>query len=189
MALALLAGLVATPLDDYVAAKDPKYGWFDTNATVSFPLLRAKAHILNVTSQEWLSTDKAIGPNGAVWTHQVAVVIPDKPASSSKGTAIAIMTGGCNEGPPKPPDSSDEYLLMAATVADMTGMVAVIIYQIPNCHIVYPSDPAKKARSEDAMIAWAWRQYVDDPTHDPEWLPRLPMVKAGMACMLSLIHI
>lgn len=179
----LLAAL-ATPLDDYVATKDPKFAWFDTNTTVSFDLFRAKAHILNVTSQEWLSTDKAIGPNGAVWTHQVAVVIPHKPAAS-KGTAIAIMTGGCNEGPPKPPDQTDEYLLMAATVADMTGLIAVIIYQIPNCHIVYPSDPQRKGRSEDAMIAWAWREYVDDPSHDPKWLPRLPMVKAGMACMLA----
>ena len=182
----MLPGLLvalATPLDDYVAAKDPNYGWFDTNNTVTFDLLRAKAHILNVTSQQWLTTDKAIGPNGALWTHQVAVAIPDKPRGS--GTAVALLTGGCNEGPPKPPDQHDEYLLIAATVADMTGLIAIVVYQIPNCHIVYPSDPERKGRSEDAMIAWAWREYVKDPAHDPKWLPRLPMVKAGMACMLA----
>mgnify|MGYP003327505754 CR=1 FL=1 len=33
------------------------------------------------------------------------------------------------------------------------------------------------------MIAWAWKEYVDDPSHNPEWLPRLPMVKAAFQCM------
>ena len=29
------------------------------------------------------------------------------------------------------------------------------------------------------MIAWAWHEYMNlDPTHNPEWLPRLPMTKA-----------
>lgn len=55
--------------------------------------------------------------------------------------------------------------------------------QTPNCHIVYPSDPSKKGRSEDAMIAWAWHEYLVDPNHDPEWLPRLPMAKGAMKSM------
>lgn len=34
------------------------------------------------------------------------------------------------------------------------------------------------------MIAWAWHQFLE--TGDPEWLPRLPMVKAAMAAMRSV---
>ena len=33
------------------------------------------------------------------------------------------------------------------------------------------------------MIAWAWRQYLQDKDQDARWLPRLPMVKAAFACM------
>ena len=44
---------------------------------------------------------------------------------------------------------------------------------------MYPGDPQKKNRNEDAILAWAWRSFIDDPEHDPEWIPRLPMVKAG----------
>ena len=91
--------------------------------------------------------------------HQVAVVVPKKLTLTT--AAISVMTGGCNEGGPDgpaPPDASDEYLVVAANLASRTGAIAVVIYQIPNCHMVYPSDPTKAHRSEDAMIAWAWRQ-------------------------------
>ena len=62
-------------------------------------------------------------------------------------------------------------------IAWNTGQIGVVVYQIPNCHIVYPSDPSKKPRSEDGMITWAWHQYLQ--TKEPEWLPRFPMAKAG----------
>ena len=185
-----LGNVSLTPLDAYVSTIDPLYKWHDTGVTVKFPLLKSTAHILNVTSQSWLTTKEAIGPNGNIWTHQVAVVIPQK--LTSRGTATAVLTGGCNEdrthgGGPKPPPHDEEYMELAATIADKTGVIVIVVYQIPNCHILYPSDPTQKHRSEDAMIAWAWRQYLDSKLDDPrlkaEWLPRLPMVKAGFACM------
>jgi len=33
------------------------------------------------------------------------------------------------------------------------------------------------------MIAWTWREYIDDPEHNPEWLARLPMVKGAFQTM------
>ena len=180
--LALASAAAASlPLDDYVGTLSPHYKWFDTNVTVNPPLIRATAHILNVTSQQWLTEAEAVGPNGAIWTHQVAVIVPHD--LRYKHTAVAYLTGNCNEGPPKPPKSTDEELLLVSKVAAETGAITVVVWQIPNCHIRYPSDPLKMNRSEDAMIAWAWRQYLDDPKHDPRWLPRLPMVKAAFACM------
>ena len=70
--LGLLAGTVlGGPLDDYVSKVEPKYGWRDTGARVTPFLSDTTAHILNVTSLEWLDVSRAIGPNGALWTHQV----------------------------------------------------------------------------------------------------------------------
>ena len=75
-ALALcVSHTAAGPLDDYVSAPEPSYGWHDTGARVKLPF-GGVAHILNVTSQQWLTVEQAVGPNGAQWTHQVAVIVP-----------------------------------------------------------------------------------------------------------------
>jgi PhoPQ-activated pathogenicity-related protein len=60
-----------------------------------------------------------------------------------------------------------------------------VVYQLPNCPVVYPSDPSHKKRTEDAVIAWGWKQYLDSPAGqgDPEWLARLPMTKGAMSSM------
>lgn len=55
-------------LDKYVSTPDPNFHWFDTGARVKPTLSSATAHILNVTSQQWLTEAQAIGPNGALWS-------------------------------------------------------------------------------------------------------------------------
>ena len=187
VALLLAAAPIAAsgPLDDYINAPEPAFAWRDTAARVKLPL-GGTAHILNVTSLQWLTVKEAIGPNGALWTHQVAVVVPKRLTGH---VALSVMTGGCNNGHgsegPKPPSKTEEYMILADVLAFETGAIAIVIYQIPNCKIVYPSDPARTPREEDAMISWAWRQFLEAPnaTRDPRWLPRLPMAKAGFQCM------
>ena len=68
----------------------------------------------------------------------------------------AILTGNCNAQPLTPIDNKDEYLVLADDLAHQSGGIAIVVYQIPNCPIVYPADPLKKRRTEDAMIAFAW---------------------------------
>ena len=181
----LAIAATGTAFDDYIGTISPNYTWYDLNYTVNPPLIRATAHIINVTSQQWLTEAQAVGPTGALWTHQVAVVVPH--TLKYPKTALAYLTGGCNEGHecggPKPPAGKDEDLLLVADIAARAGIIAIVVFQLPNCHIVYPSDPSKTAREEDAMIAWAWREYLVDPKHDPRWLPRLPMVKGGFSAM------
>jgi PhoPQ-activated pathogenicity-related protein len=182
-----LATSSLTPLDDYIRKPEPKYSWHDTGVVVDKMLFGSTAYMLNVTSLEWLDTARAIGPNGATWSHQVMVVVPKK--LTVQNISTVVMTGGCNEGKgtgPTPPTAKDEYLAVADNIAYQTGSVAVVVYQIPNCHYTFPSDPSLKRRSEDSLIAWAWYEYVVDPKHDPEWLPRLPMAKAGFQCMKAV---
>lgn len=78
-------------------------------------------------------------------------------------------------------DITEEYLALADVLAYSTQAVVIVVYQIPNCPIVFKSDESRVPRSEDAMLAWAWRQYYE--RRDPHWLPRLPMMKAAMQCM------
>ena len=97
-----------TPFDAYLERPEPDFAWRDTGVNITGPLLfGGVARILNVTSQRWLDASRASGPNGALWTHQVAVVIPKKLTVTT--AAISVMTGGCNEGGPDgpaPPDAS-----------------------------------------------------------------------------------
>jgi len=167
-------------LDDYVNKPDSNYKWHDTAARVKL-ISGGTGHVLNLTSQQWLDESKAVGPNGAIWTHQVTVIVPK--VVKIRNRAMIYITGGCNEHP-SVPKSTDEEVLATDVVSRETGAFGVVLNQIPNCHMVYPSDPSKKARSEDAMIAWAWKMFIE--TGDPEWLPRLPMVKAAMAAMRAV---
>lgn len=180
---ALLFGDVqSTALDDYVNAVDPNYTWRDTGASFK-TIFGGTAHVLNVTSQRWLETSKAHGPDGDLWTHQVVVIIPKNVKVDTM--AMAYLTGNCNHNP-SVPDAKDEDVLVVDTVAATTGVVGMVVFQIPNCPMVYPSDPEQRGRSEDAMIAWAWHEYLVDPTKNATWLPRLPMTKAAMQCMRAV---
>jgi hypothetical protein len=56
------------------------------------------------------------------------------------------------------------------------------IAQIPNEHTTFSSDPIQKSRTEDAIIAYTWDHFLNDPSK-PEWLLRFPMVKASLRAM------
>ena len=117
LSLLLAAASAKNAIDEYVEMPEPAFKWFDTGARVK--TLGGTAHILNVTSLQWMTTAEAIGPTGALWTHQVAVVVPNGPVRQT--LALSVMTGGCNEGPPKPPAPNDEYLALAAALGNRTG--------------------------------------------------------------------
>jgi len=174
-----------SPLDTYMNKPDPHYGWFDTGERVKMAL-GGTGYLLNVTSQAWRNEDEAYvehndGFRTSVWSHQVLVIVPDKLKIRNK--AAIYNTGGCNEHPGIPKATDEEPLFMNA-VSEQTGAITVALFQIPNCHMVYPSDPSGKRRSEDAMIAWAWKEFMD--SGDPEWLPHLPMAKAVMKAMQAV---
>ena len=177
----LLAAVRATPLDDYVSTPSPHYKWHDTGATIK-TVFGGTGHVLNVTSQQWLDATRAQGPGGTspIWTHQVVVVIPKN--IQFRNVSFAYLTGSCNENPsvPKP---TDEDLLVVDEVTWATGTIGIVVFQLPNCPIVYPDDPTLQKRTEDAVIAWGWKHFVEDNEADPEWLIRLPMTKAAMASM------
>lgn len=90
------------------------------------------------------------------------------------------MTGDCNENSnAKVQPHSDEDVLVIDEAAHNAHTVTITVKQIPNCKLKFKNDPLHKKRDEDAIIAQAWHEYLQDPEADPRWLPRLPMVKAG----------
>ena len=167
--------------DSFMEKEEDVFDWFEIDNSTIKSVNGGTIHFLNVTTLNWLDETKQVGPNGnSLWTHHVAINIPKN--LKYPGIANALVTDKCNEHDASLPDAREENMLVSDELAHLSQMITITIFQIPNCHIVYPSDPSQMSRHEDAVIAWAWRQFHEDPSNF-EWLPRLPMAKASFLVM------
>jgi PhoPQ-activated pathogenicity-related protein len=136
-------------------------------------------YALNLTSQRWLS-DSDFSANSeakSLWWHYLMVIVPDDLKFKSNGSLW--ITGGNMGSVPK---IDDEDMVVSAALAVTTGTITGALFQIPNEHITFASDAIQKSRSEDAIIAFTWDHFLNDPSK-PEWLVRFPMVKASLRAM------
>ena len=88
---------ITDALDEYVSKEDPHYNWRFLEDHTVHTIFGGKAYALNVTSQKWLNETYAYGPTGALWTHQVIVVVPKNLKYTN--VSYAFMTDGSNESP------------------------------------------------------------------------------------------
>jgi PhoPQ-activated pathogenicity-related protein len=88
------------------------------------------------------------------------IIVPSNLDPNHKHNATMYITGGsndcdhteCTEG--NWPNALDEDIDTAAALAMGTGTITSTLFQIPNEHITFASDPIQKSRSEDAIIAF-----------------------------------
>eukprot|EP00428_Durinskia_dybowskii_P071696 CAMPEP_0170400044 /NCGR_PEP_ID=MMETSP0117_2-20130122/24286_1 /TAXON_ID=400756 /ORGANISM="Durinskia baltica, Strain CSIRO CS-38" /LENGTH=557 /DNA_ID=CAMNT_0010656763 /DNA_START=12 /DNA_END=1685 /DNA_ORIENTATION=+ len=174
----------STALDDYVWKEDSNYNWVDMGTdyqfTSSVGARPYTAYTLNMTSQRWLTdADFSEGSqSGSIWWHYLVVIVPDN-LEFTRNATIWITGGSQGSGAPH---AGDEDVVVSAALATSTGVVTGILYQIPNEHTTFSSDPIQKSRTEDAIIAFTWDHFLKYPDQ-PEWLLRFPMVKASLRAM------
>ncbi|XP_055877302.1 autocrine proliferation repressor protein A-like [Biomphalaria glabrata] len=166
--------ITATPLDDYVNAPDPNYGY---RYLTSIQGPNFGVYLLNMTSQKWLTDAVTTTP---VWWHVVAVIIPSK----IEYTDTAFLWIG-DHSSTYDITMEEQFIQTMTALAVSTGTVCGVIYQVPFQPIVFKDDPDSKSRVEDAIIAWTWRKFLDNGTN-PEILLRLPMTKAVVRGMDTL---
>ena len=53
----------------------------------------------------------------------------------------------------------------------------------------FQDDPMKKRRTEDAIVAWTWKTFIENNGTDPEILLRLPMTKVCCSSKTIMIMI
>jgi PhoPQ-activated pathogenicity-related protein len=188
LAAATAATAAASPLWDYVHSPNPSYGWYDTGVVIesSFDNITKaggwKAHLLNLTSQAWLTPADFVGSIGHVWTHNLVVVVPE--TINYKAAGMLYITGNGNDGAPnQAPSADDEDLLVCASLAVTVGAVCSVLYQVPNQPVVFAADPARKARSEDALVAWTWDRYASGADPRPEAIAYFAMARAGVTAL------
>lgn len=155
-----------TPLDRYVAQKDPVYQW---KLVRTIPGSGYKTHVLELTSQTWRSEKDVDRP---VWKHWLTIVRPDQVRSNK---ALLFIGGGSNNDP-APSKPSDR----AVTIATETSTVVADLGMVPNQPLHFIDSPAK-GRSEDDLIAYSRVKHFT--TKDDTWLVRLAMVKSGVRAM------
>ncbi|KAK7102758.1 autocrine proliferation repressor protein A-like [Littorina saxatilis] len=165
---------VNTPLDQYVKAHDPHYNWTVLPWTHRGPDFTLYA--INMTSQKWLTEAESSQP---IWWHYMYVAVPDNLSRPDAG-ALYISYG--SNGNDFIPDVGDEFISFISLMAVSTGTVCANLRQIPNQPIVFKNDPTQEVRSEDAVIAWTWYQFIQN-NGSADWLLRLPMTKAAVRAM------
>ena len=159
------------------------YSYYDTGITIRGGDNKSNGwtgHLLNLTSQAWLTPADFTSAIGHIWTHNLLVVVPDAGVKYPDASALWITGGGNGGAPNQAPDASDEDVLVCASLAVTVGTVCSVLYQIPNADVVFAADPLQKARGEDALVAFTWAQYMLHDRARPEWVSYFPMAKAAI---------
>lgn len=85
----------------------------------------------------------------------LVVIIPSEVKYTTNATMY--ITGGNMGGPP---DEKSEDIVLAASLAMGIGTVTGALFQIPNEHVIFASDPLQKSRTEDSMVRIFHRLYL-----------------------------
>ncbi|HHW76480.1 MAG TPA: hypothetical protein GX399_05515 [Xanthomonadaceae bacterium] len=157
-----------TALDRYVARPDPNYNFtlYLTRRETGYT-----AYFLRMISQQWRSAAEVDRP---LWEHEIVIVVPQFGLDSTD-TAILLIDGGDNEGPP-----IDTVTEVAGVAAVTTGAVLAVVRQVPNQPLYFADDPGR-GRQEDEILGYSLDKALD--TGDPEWAVHLAMTKAAVRAM------
>jgi len=159
----------ATPLDDYVNMPDDSYKF---EVITSFTKKDAyTVHVINMTSQTWLTKNQSSKPT---WVHWLLVCVP---AISNRYDNVGLIYINGDSNTDSVPTSLSEVVELVCL--ESHGITAEL-RQIPN-------EPVKMGnetyyRTEDAIIAYTWRAFFND-TDEVYWPLHLPMTKATVRAM------
>jgi PhoPQ-activated pathogenicity-related protein len=158
-----------TALDRYVSALDTNYAF---HLVRTLPEKDQTTYILEMTSQAWLTTNEVDRP---LWKHWMILVRPDKVATPK---SLLYISGGANDG--KEPKGADASMVQIALA---TKSIVTELKMVPNQPLVFSGET--QGRSEDELIAYTWDRFLR--TGDEKWPARLPMTKAAVRAMDTVI--
>ncbi len=165
------SSLAAHPLAQALAVTDDAFDFevYETHERAGYT-----TYVVRMVSQHWAPREDV---NEQTWWHWVTIVVPDEIRSD----AALLWLGGGSRTTSQP--TGADGLLRAAAL--QTSSVAVGVHNIPFQPLTFAEDRAARNLSEDALIAYGWRQFLEGgaKTDDIEWLARVPMTRAAMRAM------
>ena len=159
------------PIKDYATATKSEYSY---KLYQTFPGKGYTTHVLRMISGTWLTEKEVQDPT---WWHWVHIVVPD---SLADGSTAMLMIGGGKREAAEPKDASASLRQIAVA----TGRIVAQVHNVPNQPLLFVND-AYGARSEDELIAYGWRKFLEAGGGDDQvrWLARLPMTRAAIRAM------
>lgn len=131
-------------------------------------------HKINMTSLKWDIAEQN-GVDHPEWKHRVEIYIPEAVKHS---TALLYINGGTLYPTPKPPEP-DNPEIDFAYIAKTTNSVVINLKDVPNQPLSFNNKPLR----EDALIAYSWERFLENPEKNRLWPLRLPMVKSAITAM------
>ncbi|SEJ49421.1 PhoPQ-activated pathogenicity-related protein [Cyclobacterium xiamenense] len=135
-------------------------------------------YVLKMTSQNWLGQSE-VSPT--TWWHYVSFVIPKE---LKYETSLMVISGGSSGT--KLPENPDELILEASL---LTGSPVIKVHNIPFQPVQYVGDSLAEKRTEDGLIAYGWREFMERGATDEAatWLARFPMTEAVVSAMDAVV--
>jgi len=157
-------------MEEYVRTADPAFRY---NIEETFTGEGWTEYRVKMVSGTWLTKKEVNHPE---WWHWVTIVVPDEVTETE---ALMVIGGGSTKD--KEPQPANELLVQAAVG---TKSIIAEISNIPFQPLNYVGDE-KDDRTEDDLIAYGWRQYLEGGAKDEDvrWLARLPMTRAVVRAM------
>jgi PhoPQ-activated pathogenicity-related protein len=155
-------------LDEYVRRPDGSFSW-TLNQTFNFP--DYTLYTLRLTSLTW----NILPSNNPVWKHWMQVCVP-KTVKAELG--FLYINDDLNSFKPNGTSLDADLELIPKRICVEGGAVTTILWQIPNEPITFNDEPGNP-RVEDAIIAYTWRKFIDNPDK-PEKVLQFPMTKAAV---------
>ncbi|KAL9646770.1 hypothetical protein ABK040_001192 [Willaertia magna] len=157
-------------LDEYVWKNDGAYKY---NLLNTYDLPTGTLYVINMTSQYWLNA-KEIGIR-TEWYHYMTITIPKNLNKNIKDSFLWVEGGNNNGNPPKQD-------ALCALVSGFSNTICTTVFEVPNQPIVFSNDPTQQKRTEDAVLAYTWKIFINN-TSDPYWIGQLPMAKGVVKAM------
>lgn len=159
------------PFEEYLSNVHPAYT-YELEETVEEE--KYTAYVLRMVSQEWLTEEQT---DQTEWWHWVTIVVPD---TVEHNTGLLWIGGGSVN---TEPDETLEPIVVEAALA--TRSVATHLHNVPFQPISFKNDSLFDERSEDEIIAYGWRKFLEGgaDADDAGWLARLPMTAAAQRAM------
>lgn len=158
------------PLQGYIEKEDSTWHYEEVSVIEEE---QYTAYILRLVSGTWQVADTE-------WWHYLNVVIPERVDHT---TGLIYVGGGSTQS--SQPESAHA---IAVETALNSHSITAYLHNVPHQPTRFPDDPAGSLRSEDDLIAYGWRQFMEKGAGDDqsEWLARLPMTRAVVRAMDSV---
>ncbi|MBL9125540.1 MAG: hypothetical protein JNG90_18020, partial [Planctomycetaceae bacterium] len=166
----IVSTVTSTALRDYVTKEDSTYGYTFVR---SFEVNGVTAHVFEMRSQTWRTPAEV---NHTEWRHWVTIMVP---SGLPNKTALLNISGGSYNN--SAPTAQDSEIFTLSGFAYLTQSVVVSLKGVPNQPLEFTDDLGNN-RSEDAIIAYSYDKFLEDPA-DTEWPVLLAMVKSAVKAM------